>query len=93
MSITKENIKNLAELARIKISDEELGKMTVEVSSILDYVGQIQGASFKEERVVPKHRNIFREDEVTTKDDEYTEKLLQNAPEREGRYFKVKKIL
>jgi Asp-tRNA(Asn)/Glu-tRNA(Gln) amidotransferase C subunit len=35
----------------------------------------------------------MRDDVVTNNTDEYTEKLLNNAPSREGRYLKVKKIL
>ena len=91
--ITKEDIQNLANLARIEILPEEAEKMTSEVDSILGYVSQIKNVSADEERVVPALRNVMREDAVTNKDSEYKEKLLNNAPSREGKYFKVKKIL
>ena len=91
--ITKEDIKNLADLARIEIAPEEAEKLTAEVDSILDYVGQIKNVSGDIEREIPKLRNVLREDVVTNNGGEYTEKLLSNAPAREKNYLKVKKIL
>jgi aspartyl-tRNA(Asn)/glutamyl-tRNA(Gln) amidotransferase subunit C len=91
--ISKEDIKNLADLSRIQLSPEEMESMTREIDSILGYVGQIQDVGGTDEREVPAHRNIMREDRVINESGEYTEKLLDNAPGREGNYLKVKKIL
>ncbi len=91
--ITKEDIKNLAALSRIELSDEEMEKMTGEIDSILGYVGQIKDLALEGEREVPPLRNVMREDQITNEPSEYTEKLLQNAPAREKDYLKVKKIL
>ena len=91
--ITKEDIKNLADLARIEISESEAEKMTSEMDSILAYVGQIKDSTGDLERETPKLRNVMRDDVVTNKPGEYKEKLLNNAPSREGDYLKVKKIL
>ena len=91
--IDKETIKNLANLARIEMSDSEAELMTKELEPILGYVGQIQSAVGDLKPSVSKHRNIMREDVVTTKPREYTEKILKNAPARDGDFLKVKKIL
>ena len=91
--ITKEDIKNLANLARIEISDTEAEKMTTEMDSILGYVSQIKDSTGDLERTIPKLRNVMRDDVVTNEPDQYKEKLLKNAPSREGDYLKVKKIL
>ena len=91
--ISNDDIKHLAKLSRIEITEEETEKMTSEIDSILGYVGQINNVSAEEKREVPVHRNVMREDETTHEPDEFTEKLLSNAPQREGRYLKVKKIL
>lgn len=88
-----EEIKNLANLARIEISEEEAKTLTSELDSILGYVGQIKDASADEELSVPVLRNVMREDEPLNRDNEYTEDILNNAPNREGRYLGVKKIL
>ncbi|KND48106.1 MAG: aspartyl/glutamyl-tRNA(Asn/Gln) amidotransferase, C subunit [Parcubacteria bacterium C7867-006] len=91
--ITKEDIKNLADLARIEISEAEAEGLTSQIDSILGYVGQIKDSTGDVERAVPKLRNVMRDDVVTHTEEEYTEKLLNNAPSREGKYLKVKKIL
>ena len=91
--ITKEDIKNLAELARIEISDTESESLTSQIDSILEYVGQIKDSIGVPDRVIPKLKNIMRDDIVTNDEGEYTEKLLMNSPQRGSQYFKVKKIL
>lgn len=91
--ITSKDIKDLADLARIEVSDAEAEGLTSQIDSILGYVGQIKDSTGDVERVIPKLRNVMRPDVVTNSDGEYTEKLLNNAPSREGKYLKVKKIL
>ncbi len=91
--ITKDEIKKLADLARIEVSDEEAEGLTSQIDSILGYVGQIQNSTGDAKADVSKLRNVMRDDVITNNSDEYTEKLLNNAPSREGRYLKVKKIL
>jgi aspartyl-tRNA(Asn)/glutamyl-tRNA(Gln) amidotransferase subunit C len=91
--ITAEEIKHLADLARIEISSDEAEKMRGEMDAILDYVGQINATTGEVARVTPPLRNVMREDMPTNAPGEYTEKLLSNAPAREGNYVKVKKIL
>lgn len=91
--VTKDEVKNLADLARVRLSDEEAEALSKEMDSILDYVGQIKNASVEDEVLVPVLKNVMREDEPLNKDDEYTEDILNNAPSRQGRFLKVKKIL
>ncbi len=93
MTITKEDIKKLANLVRIEISDEEAEKLTPEIDSVLGYVGQIKNATGDTEKTVHKLHNVLRDDVVVNKEGEYTESLLEAAPSREGDYVKVKKIL
>jgi len=91
--ITKEDIKNLAHLARIEIGEDEAESLSFEIDSILGYVSQIENMKIREVTELPKLRNVMREDIVTHKPREYTEDLLLNAPSREGDFLKVKKIL
>jgi aspartyl-tRNA(Asn)/glutamyl-tRNA(Gln) amidotransferase subunit C len=91
--IDKDTIKNLADLARIEMNEVELEKMTRELDPILGYVGQINAVTGDLKPSVSKHRNIMRDDVVTTESREYTEKILKNAPARDGDYIQVKKIL
>lgn len=91
--ITTDEIKHLAGLARIEISEGEITGMTSEIDSILGYVGQITSATSEVSHSVPPLRNIMRDDISTHTSGQYTEALLQNAPAREGNLLKVKKIL
>lgn len=91
--VNKDEVKGLADLARIKITDEEAEHLSSELDSILDYVGQIKSANPDRTESQPKLKNVFREDEPQNEDNEYTEDILNNAPKRNGRYIEVKKIL
>ena len=94
----KEKVLNLAKLSRVKISDEEAESLSHEFESILKYVGEVREVDKsdkfnkfdKEEFPV---RNIMREDSEGHESGIYTEKILNEAPAREGNFIKVKKIL
>jgi len=91
--ITPEEIEHLAKLARIELAPGDALKLTSEIDPILGYVGQISSVTGDVKSAVSKPRNVMREDVIVNKAGEYTEKLLGNAPSREGNYLKVKKIL
>ena len=92
--ISRKDIQNLANLARIKVTDEEAKHLSSEIESILGYVGQVKEISGEGgEDELPIVRNVFREDEVTHKPGEYSKDLLALAPESEKGFVKVKKIL
>jgi aspartyl-tRNA(Asn)/glutamyl-tRNA(Gln) amidotransferase subunit C len=92
--ISIKDIEKLATLGRLKINDTEKESLRKDIDSILGYVGEIQkvdigDASTKVELV----RNVMREDGNAHQSGKYTEALLSSAPDREGDYVKVKKIL
>jgi aspartyl-tRNA(Asn)/glutamyl-tRNA(Gln) amidotransferase subunit C len=88
------DIKNLAALARIDIDPSEAENLEKDITSILGYVEQIQSAQTeKSELVVGEVYNVLRSDEDPHESGLYTEMLLHEAPERQGDYVKVKKIL
>lgn len=91
--ISKADIKKLANLSRLALTEKEEDSFSNEIGAILGYVGNIN--SLVSNEVAPKydHKNILREDEVLHKGSGFTEKLLANAPEREENFVKVKKIL
>ncbi len=91
--VNKDEIKNLASLARIEITDSEALSLSKELDSILDYVGQIQKAASDESVSVPVLKNVLRDDVPNNSDNQYTEEILANAPDRDGRFLRVKKIL
>ena len=91
--ITKKDVEHLAQLARIELKENEAEVLVTEIDSILGYVGQIKDINGNLEKVIPKLRNVMREDIPTNEPGQYREKLLDNTPSREGDYLKVKKIL
>ena len=95
--ITIEEVKKLANLARLEIKPAEGEKLRGDLNRILDYVGQIkavnppssEGVDFG----VAKEVNKMREDTNPHESGKFSESLLRAAPTRKGNYFKVKKIL
>lgn len=92
--ISKKDIENLANLARIKLSDKEKEGLAKDIDSILAYVDQIKAApigDFKPQ--AGEVRNVMREDDVVNTSAEDRQCILDEAPKREGDYVAVKKIL
>lgn len=96
MAISLDEVKKLAELSRIELSDEEMEKMRGEIDSIISYIDTIQKVDLPD---VPESSAYFDEVNVMREDDEphapgiFTETLLKQAPRTERKFLKVKKIL
>jgi len=87
-------VAHLADLARMKISPEEVERFQKELGSILDYVGALQKVDttgLSREGSVGILRNVWREDISGTDGDR--EAILDEAPKREGDYVAVKKVI
>ena len=94
--ISKEEIRNLAELSRLKISEGEEESLQKDISNILDYVGQVNAAEVGEEDKKPLVRNVMREDIPRAEGEILSgkrERLLEALPKREGDYNVVRKII
>jgi aspartyl-tRNA(Asn)/glutamyl-tRNA(Gln) amidotransferase subunit C len=92
--ITIQDIEKLAALSRLSLTDAEKEKYRGEIDSILGYIDTLKKVSAgKPKPVMSRNKNVLREDADPHAPDIYTEKLLDLAPKREGRYVKVKKIL
>jgi aspartyl-tRNA(Asn)/glutamyl-tRNA(Gln) amidotransferase subunit C len=93
MEISKEQIKHLAHLSRLELSEAEIDAMQGDMSKILDFVAQVEKLDL--EGVEPltqmsKSVNVMRQDEVAnmiSKDD-----ALKNAPDANSDYFRVSKF-
>ncbi len=91
----KEDIERLATLARIELKDEESVAFAKDITSILGCVSEINEITGNDEalKVVGPVYNVMRDDGVPHAAGLYTEDLLKAAPDRQGNYVKVKKIL
>ncbi|MDO8623976.1 MAG: Asp-tRNA(Asn)/Glu-tRNA(Gln) amidotransferase subunit GatC [bacterium] len=92
---TAEEVKKLAALARIEVSEEELPKFIKEFEAILAYVGQLEHLELGRLSLsqVPELRNVFREDGEPTPAGTWTKKLVEAFPEKEGGALVVKQII
>lgn len=93
--ITVKEIESLAALARIKLDDSEKQGLTKEIDSILAYVDQIKKATVDMDYTpLPGAvHNIFRDDTIQPISAGDREGILNEAPDREGEFVAVKKII
>lgn len=94
MSLTAEQVRWVAHLSRLQLSEAELQTMTPQLASILGYVDQLQkiDTSGVEPLVHPLEQdNIFREDAL--RPSLSPAEALANAPERLGNLFQVPAVL
>lgn len=94
--ISIEAIRELAALARIKLTGKEEVGLQKEVSNILEYVGQVSALESTPAQEKPPLHNVMREDIPWGEGSVLLgkrEALLKAFPEREGDYLKVRKII
>tara|TARA_A100001388_G_scaffold258451_1_gene224991 strand:+ start:234 stop:527 length:294 start_codon:yes stop_codon:yes gene_type:complete len=92
--ITKDEVKKVAQLARLELNDGEINNHAEQLEKILGYIEQLE--KIDTENVSCTTRaieviNVFRKDEKKISD--CTEELLDLGPSREDKYFKVPKII
>ena len=92
--IDREQVQKVANLARLELTPEEEAKFTTQLGSILEYVEQLSELDVTD--VAPTTRaidvsNITREDNLQPYPER--EAILSSAPEQEGDFFRVPKIL
>ena len=93
--LSEEEIEHISVLARIEIGKDKLAQKTDEVSSILEFASELQGIDTKgvlATAQVTGLQDVWRED-VVKNCDIPREELLQNAPQTQDGYIKVKKVL
>lgn len=92
--LSPEEVKKVATLARIELSDSEVEKFQKDLSSVLDYVEELKQVDTEGLEIVSSVtglENVQRADESVLID--YQEDIMANAPERKDKYYKVKSIL
>lgn len=95
--ILKEEIKKIAELARIEIGEDQIAKYQAELSAILDFVGKL--SEVKTHNVEPIRQitgleSVFRKDEDRGLLDQTSgRELVKQAPEHKEGYVVVPEVL
>lgn len=95
VKLTTEEVRHVADLAKLRLSDKEIETYKKQLSSILDLVGKLKAV--KTEGIEPtsqvtRQENVFRED-IVEKERMLTQKeTLSNAKREHNGYFVVKAI-
>jgi aspartyl-tRNA(Asn)/glutamyl-tRNA(Gln) amidotransferase subunit C len=93
--LSKDEVKKIANLARIEISEQEADKYSTELSDILGFVEKLNEADTDGVEPIAHitgAKNVIREDKVVEYSDETKEKIINNFPEKKDRFDKVKAV-
>jgi aspartyl-tRNA(Asn)/glutamyl-tRNA(Gln) amidotransferase subunit C len=97
--ISKEQVKHIAKLARLGLSDKEIEKFQKELSSILEYMEKLKRVDTSNVeayfRLISEatFKKGMREDKVKKQEIKTAKKLIKMAPEKKSGYIKVKSVL
>jgi aspartyl-tRNA(Asn)/glutamyl-tRNA(Gln) amidotransferase subunit C len=94
MAVTKEDVEYIAKLARLELKDTEIDNYTNQLNQILEYMDKLNevDTSNVEPLLHPvENQNVFREDKI--KNTSSKEDTMKNAPQSDGNFFKVPKII
>ena len=94
MKITTDEVKYVANLAKLYVDETEAEKLTGEMESIINFANML--SEIDTENIAPtnhamKVQNVFREDVV--KESYSQEDILKNAPSQEGGCYLVPKVV
>jgi aspartyl-tRNA(Asn)/glutamyl-tRNA(Gln) amidotransferase subunit C len=94
VALTREEVQHIALLARLELTAEEEATFSQQLGKILEYVQMLQEVDTSDVQPtahVVETENPMRDDEVVNAPQ--VDRMLANAPERDGDYFKVPKII
>ena len=94
MSVNEEQVRHVAKLARLALSDAEIDKMVPELNNILGWVeqlGEVDTDGVEPLTAVIDLKLRLRDDIVT--DGDVRDKVLANAPDAQHGFFAVPKVI
>ena len=92
--ISSDEVKKVAQLARLELNESEIKHHAGQLEKILDYINQLEKINTENTPCTTRAIeviNVFRKDEKIDYED--SEELLDLAPSRENKFFKVPKII
>src|SRR6476646_6317694 len=94
MQISKQEVERVAKLARLEISEGEKDAFSKQLSSILTYIEELKSwdtTGIEPTATVLERTNVLRED--WAQPSLPVEQAVMNAPDSDGQYFRVPRIL
>lgn len=96
MKFTKQQIKHIASLARLELTDKELELYGNQLSDVLNYIDQLKEVDttgIEPTAQITGLENVYRDDKVRECDENEARAALGQAPEMEEGQVKVRRIL
>ncbi len=94
MSISRDEVRHVARLARLALTEDEERRMTEQLSSILEYIeklNELDTGDIEPTYHAVEMTNVLRDDEV--RPSYPLDEVLKNAPDRQGPFFIVPRII
>ncbi len=94
MKISRSEVEKVAALARLELSEDEVERLTEDLSSILSYIAKLEEldtANIEPTSHVVTMKTPYREDVVTNQPS--TDDAMANAPQSDDNYFVVPSII
>jgi len=94
MSVTNEQVRHIARLARIAMSEDEIERLAPELNNILSWVeqlGEVNTDGIEPLTAVIDQKLRLRDDVVN--DGNIRDEILANAPEAQHGFFAVPKVI
>ncbi len=94
MSVTIPEVEKIAQLAKLKFSEEEKIKLQKDMNQVLGYIEQLNELDLTNVEPlenINETENVMRDDEVKVWLS--TEDALKNAPSKTQKFFKVPKVI
>ncbi|MDX9892825.1 MAG: Asp-tRNA(Asn)/Glu-tRNA(Gln) amidotransferase subunit GatC [Patescibacteria group bacterium] len=95
MALTRDEVKHIAHLARLRLNDEEVERYTTQLSAILEYVEQLQAVDttgVEPTAQVTGLENVTRLDEIKKLTSEEMKEIITAAPDSEDNLVKTKSV-
>ena len=92
--ISSDEVKKVAQLARLELNESEINQHAEQLEKILEYIKQLEKINTEDVPCTTRAIevvNVLRKDE--NKNYENSEEILDLAPSRENKFFKVPKII
>ena len=92
--ISRDEVKKVAQLARLELNENEINQHAEQLEKILEYIKQLEKINTEDVPCTTRAIevvNVLRKDEKRNYDN--SEEILDLAPSRENKFFKVPKII
>lgn len=91
--MTTEEIKKLADLSRLSLDESQIEAYRSDFEGILKYIDSLKDVRVSETEPHYVSKNVTRDDTHPYEPGTFTKELLAAAPETDGNYIKVNKVL